>query len=429
MQSIKRIAQLSVKGDRIVIYFSGHGFYVGGDNYLAPVDASKTAVTDTCISISTILGILNNSESTQKVLLLDCCHSGFEAGDATRDSDDTFMTEELLLQFRNEEFCVGFASCKNDQKSISHPKLRNGVWSHFLIKALTGDAAGIYRNNILFSDALQSYLNKQTSEFVKLNTTAKRDQTPIKFGSETDNFIVADLSELFEERDLSRAHEDIPFPSISILTENEVSVRSLPGFKSSFHHIPTEFGNNQNNFIKSVGTPLIEQEISKLGVTLVKTLKYKRTEINVQAKSGTIATIDFDYEMSIKQSQSKPYQYILTRELRNFKNSARILKPEFNEVFSDHFNILQFENRRSISIEDLIDRIEAINPNTVSVDYDPSDITWCKIIVPNLEFSINVTETEIKIGSGRRASPLELIEAYRSTAKALAQRKALRLLD
>ncbi len=430
LQTIKRVSETVSSGDRIIIYFSGHGFFEGGVNYLGPVDASITSVSETCVSITKVLGLLNKSESTQKILFLDCCHSGFDAGDLTRDPSDTFNADDLLYQFRNEEFCIGFASCKNNQKSISHPRLNNGVWSHFLVKALAGEAAGIYREGILFSDALQSYLKKQTTEFVKFNTTTKRDQTPIKFGSETDNFVVADLRSIFEELENAKAVNDIPFPSISIVEEEEDTIRLLPGFKSGYHRVPTEFGKSQENFIADIGAPLILKEISKLSISLKNTLKYKRDEMKAYPKTGIIETVDFDYEISITQSSRHPSKYKLTRQLRNFKNSSKVLTAEFNEVFEDHFKYLEFEKRKSLNVEDIIDRIEALaEPSPIKVEYDPSDTSWCKISIEGLAYSVHVTESSIRIATDSRTSPQALIEAYRSTVKALAKTNAIRFIE
>lgn len=203
-------------------------------------------------------------------LFLDCCHSGFEAGEYVRKGEDSFMADELVYQFNNEEFFVGFCSCKTNQKSVSHPKLKNGVWSHFLVKALSGEATGIYTKGLLFSDKLQSYLKNETAEFVKMNTTNKRTQTPIKFGSETDKFIIADLNPIFEERERSRKVADLSFTNISLVSEESDSVKNLPGFQKRFHKVPDYVGSAPDGFIKDKGAKIIEEEISSLSGTVKK---------------------------------------------------------------------------------------------------------------------------------------------------------------
>lgn len=223
LSKIKTISQKAEVNDRIIIYFAGHGFYEGGKNLLASVDAVKTDKIDTCISIEHILGHLGKSLCRQNLLFLDCCHSGFIISNNERQGEDSFETEELIYQFRNEEFCIGFASCKSNQKSISHSKLNNGVWSHFLNQALRGSAKGIYDGNLLFSDKLQNYLKEQTSQFVKMHTETKKDQTPIKFGMETDKFIIADLTQIVGSK---RPITTEPKPAITNSTSSSDNVAS-----------------------------------------------------------------------------------------------------------------------------------------------------------------------------------------------------------
>lgn len=215
ISKLKEYTQNTETNDRIIFYFAGHGFYEGGKNLLAPIDAIKNDKIDTCISIDAILGYLSKSQCQQKMLFIDCCHSGFSLGTDERYGEDSFLTDDLIYQFSKEEFCIGFASCKSNQKSISHPNLQNGVWSHFLNKALRGEAEGIYTKNLLFSDKLQNYLKEQTQQYVKINTDKKKDQTPIKFGIETDKFIVADLSPIFSKKTKSISMLNINVPNHS----------------------------------------------------------------------------------------------------------------------------------------------------------------------------------------------------------------------
>lgn len=89
-----------------------------------------------------------------------------------------------------------------NQTSVSLKALQNGVWTHFLLKALRGEIKELYNNGLLFSEQLQEYLNKNVTRHVKLNTVQKLDQTPIKFGSQTNKFIIADINPLLKKQTL-----------------------------------------------------------------------------------------------------------------------------------------------------------------------------------------------------------------------------------
>ena len=235
---LDRLTKYATSNDRILIFFAGHGSFENEINYILPVDSYKTKISITGISIEYILGALKSAKTKKCILLLDCCHSGFIPGTDVRDIDNSFMADELSYKYRNEEYCCGFASCKSDQTSISHPKLKNGVWSHFLIKALSGEASGYYKKGILFSNDLQSYLNKEVSSFVPKYSTKRREQTPVMFGNLSDKFIIADLNESINNKKKLAIVKDATLKAISLLNLDSGNIKSLSGFISGRHSVP-----------------------------------------------------------------------------------------------------------------------------------------------------------------------------------------------
>jgi hypothetical protein len=432
IQKVKKITERALENDRIIFYFAGHGFYENGGNLLGSVDSIKTAKSETCVPLNKILGFLKKSLSKHKILFLDCCHSGFEAGEYIRDGLDNFESDELIYQFSKEEYFIGFSSCKTNQTSVSHLKLQNGVWTHYLIKALSGDVPELYTKGLLFSDKLQAYLNKQTSEFVKLNTVSKLDQTPIKFGSQTDKFIIADLNPIFEERERSKKTSDLSFTKISLLKEESDSVKNLPGFQKGFHKVPTYVGSSPKKFVQEIGSKIIENEISEISEEIKKSLKYKRTELKVSVydDGGSISTPHFDYNIAITQSEKDAGEYIIVRSLENFKDSEIVCNPKFNSIFSRHFDRLNFELKSSINIEELIDKIEAMDSSSsISVDYNSNDLSNCKIIIEGLDYEILVDIDSISIKTNYDTNPERLINAFKETHRAILSNPELILFE
>lgn len=431
MQKVKKVCDRALENDRIIFYFAGHGFYEGGHNLLGSVDAVKTAKPDTCVPMNEILKSLKKSSSKQKILFLDCCHSGVEIGSSERKGIDSFEADELIYMFSKEEYLVGFASCKTNQTSNSHARLKNGVWSHFLIQALKGDAKGLYEKNLLFSDNLQKHLNKNTAEFVKLNTVDKKDQTPIKFGSETDRFIIADLNPLFEMRERSRRVSAISFTNISMVGEESGKVVRLPGFRKGSHKAPGSINSSANSFIQKIGADIVNDEISEISDKLRTAFKYKRVEMRAGSEGGygSIETPDFDYVVTISQSDEEPEEYVVKRSLLSIKNQNMINDENFNAIFSEHFDNLQFELETDTDIEWLIDQIEEMEDSPVSVKYDPSDLSSCTISLDNLDYDIRVEADTISITTNYFTSPGRLAEAFKQSYRALQGVPELKLLN
>jgi len=431
-KEINNLVRKVTENDRIIFFFSGHGAYENKENYLLPSDCYNDDIESTSVSVNGILGKLNKSLCERNLLFLDCCHSGFEPGDDTKDIDRNFLADELIYNAKDEEYTLGFASCKSDQTSITHPKLQNGVWSHFLIKALRGDAGGIYEAGVLFSDKLQTYLNKTTKEYVKMNTDDKKDQVPIIFGNVTDRFVIADLNPIFEERDRVKKVDDISFTNISLLSEEEDSVKNLPGFQKGYHKVPTYLGSTPSGFIKDIGSQIIEEEINTLSEAIKKALNYKRLDIRATTDrgGGSIETSDFDYSITIEQSETDPGEYIITRSLENFKNSDIVTNPEFNAVFSRHFDKLTFELNKRINVSALIDKIEAFEKGSpITVDYNPLDTSTCKILIEGLNYEIEVDAASLSITTDYETSPERLITAFKETHKAILSNPELKMLE
>lgn len=283
--SVKRIAKRTTKSDQIIFYFAGHGIYDGKRNYLLPVDASRENIGGTSVAIDRILGYLKDSLCKQSILFIDCCHSGFQVGKYGRDIDDYFNVDEMIFSFRSEKYCVGFSSCQSNEKSYSFLSLKNGAWTHFLVKALRGEAnPKIYEKGLLLSDNLQSYLRREVSQYVSVNHTKKANQTPVKFGTETDRFIIANLNPIFEERMRKLAEEEIPLPDVIMTYIDSNYIKKLPGFISGRHHVPKETNSTTNGFVQDIGNDLIVDNIQKISTLLKSRLKYKRVNMVVDIK-------------------------------------------------------------------------------------------------------------------------------------------------
>jgi Caspase domain len=429
IQHIKTICNRTLDNDRIILYFSGHGFYEGGQNLIAPVDAVKIDKLDTCISINTILGYLKKALTKQTILFLDCCHSGFQPGENIRSEIDSFMADELLYQFSKEEYCVGFASCKSNQKSISTATLKNGVWSHFLIKALSGKADGVYEKGILFSDRLQSYLTKETSQYVKMNTTKRYDQTPIKFGNETNKFIIADINPI-----LVSQHQAIPFSvkKISFFSGTYYLIKNLPGFKKNSHNVPTYEGSVSNKFVQNIGDWLIENEINTITNSLIEKIKYKRNEIRPSHDlgSGSIETNDFDYSITISQAEGEPSQAVLIRRMEFIENYKLFENPHFDSIFDSHFDNIVFDIFNEISIPVLVDKIEELDETSgITVSYDALNLSNCFIKIQGLEYTIEVSPSNLCISTGYKTNLSNLMLAFKKTYQSITSKPELKMID
>lgn len=413
LNNVSKIVDKLNETDRIIFYFAGHGFSVNGKNMLAPVDASMDSLEDTCISISDLLKQIQQSLSKRIIFFLDSCHSGFQKLENVRDSTSFFNNGNLDYEFKDIEYCTGFASCMAKQKSYSDLKIQNGVWSHFLIKALKGEADEfVYENGYLMSDNLQSYLRQATQEYVSKNF--RKDQIPLEFGNKMDRFVIENLNPLFHAIEASKADTTLNLTSISIYTlEEKGKIKNLGGFIKNYHALPKKVGEYEDRFIKSISKDIIDDEIRKITERIQLLMSYKRKEIKIGQENGLgyIQTPDFYYSILVSQSKAFYDQYEVRRSLDQVHTDSIIYDTKFNEVFDNYFTSLSFEFSKKMNVERFIDMLEE---NNKKVKYDLANLTKCSVELEGLDTELIITENSLDINFTYPSTPIKLVEYYKN---------------
>lgn len=113
--------------DIVLLYFSGHGALTDLGGYLVTPDYQKY---DEGISMHDILTISNDSRVKDKIIILDCCHSG-----AMGSLGSSFPVSHL------KEGTSILTASKSDEASVEVNG--HGVFTNLLIDALQGGAADL----------------------------------------------------------------------------------------------------------------------------------------------------------------------------------------------------------------------------------------------------------------------------------------------
>jgi len=115
--------------DLVLVYFAGHGREANGQALLAPLDATLDSLPVTGIPIQYVRDMLDRCKASQKVLILDACHSGSGRDVAT-------MTTGFREALDAGKGLYTIASCDSDQISYEWPEKQHGVFTHYLVEAL-----------------------------------------------------------------------------------------------------------------------------------------------------------------------------------------------------------------------------------------------------------------------------------------------------
>lgn len=129
--------------DMALLYFSGHGYIDSTGGYLVTTDAQRY---DEGVSMADVLTFANASKAKNKVIILDCCHSGAMGSPKIGTSHLAQLSEGLsvLTASRDSEYALEING--------------SGIFTSLLVDALKGGAADI-RGNIT-PGALYAYVDE-----------------------------------------------------------------------------------------------------------------------------------------------------------------------------------------------------------------------------------------------------------------------------
>lgn len=114
--------------EAVLFYFSGHGFDNHLGTYLVTPDAAKM---DVGVAMSDILVLANNSPAKNKIIILDCCHSGAMGTTPVIGNSASMINKGVTI----------LTASKSDESAMEVNG--HGVFTNLLIDALQGGAADI----------------------------------------------------------------------------------------------------------------------------------------------------------------------------------------------------------------------------------------------------------------------------------------------
>jgi uncharacterized caspase-like protein len=163
--------------DTVLVFFAGHGMLDHGNGYLVPQDCRKKNAALTAWATDELRKLLHSCAATQKILILDCCHSGGNE----RSADDTAVgpsSQKLGESFARAKGLITLASCQTDETSKEWDAKHHGLFTYILAQGLAG-AADFDHNGIVDSDEIYRYTvdHVPLTAQHELNTTR---QTPVR---------------------------------------------------------------------------------------------------------------------------------------------------------------------------------------------------------------------------------------------------------
>lgn len=217
----------SGESDMTLLYFSGHGFIKSTGGYLVTTDAKRY---DEGVSMDEILALANQSKAKNKVIILDCCHSGALGHASVTGNNIAQLSEGLsvLTASRDSESALEING--------------SGVFTSLVVDALKGGAADL-RGNIT-PGSLYAYVDEALGAWdqrpifkTNVSSFASLRTSPPKVPLATMRKIITYFSSPEAEHPLDPSYEDTD----SRAKENNVKIfKDLQKFQSVGLVVPVD---------------------------------------------------------------------------------------------------------------------------------------------------------------------------------------------
>jgi hypothetical protein len=157
LKAMDKMISLAGEDDVILIYTSGHGL----KGSFVPFDFDGT--TKNLIAYEEWFEKLDRATTKHKLFIADACHSGSMMASAR----SAWEADLELFYDRYQHVAPGSAfisSSKSDEVSLEYGGLRQGIFSHYLIRGLKGEA-NYDGDNLVTVEELYKYVSKEVMQY------------------------------------------------------------------------------------------------------------------------------------------------------------------------------------------------------------------------------------------------------------------------
>lgn len=177
MRAMQQVFMKADENDVVLLYFSGHGL----PGSFLPVDFDGF---NNKLHHEDIQELFRETKAKHKICLADACHSGTLT--AMRSPFDNTLRKYYEAFERSSGGTALLLSSKGDEFSLEDQGLRQGIFSHFLIRGLKGEAD---------KDLDKIVTIKELFDFVhtKVTSYTANAQTPSLTGQYDDNMPVSNI--------------------------------------------------------------------------------------------------------------------------------------------------------------------------------------------------------------------------------------------
>lgn len=397
LANLKNIASRIEDGDKFFFFFAGHGENIKSVPHICCYDTYPSDY-NTWISIIKTIETISASGCNRNIIFIDACESTVKLG--TRKNISKFSLDELEKNANDNTYSSVFSSSSHKGVADINPVTKHGIWSGYLLKALSGeDEKALNENLWLTNNTLQNYLSISVKKYCKGNPSVSV-QSSFTWGKEEGEYIIRK----FQRKEVKK-YKIIPekvLDKIEFSSKNYKEIKRLSGFVKGSHSVPKFYNSNTASFVNRISEEEIKKHIEKTSQRLRNLLKLKARDFKLTFNDG-VATFEcpyFIYSYSVQLNEDELSEAIFTAELYPIDIDKLIeYSNNFDKCFPKWFDYLIYTLNKNINVEELIERIEDADENILAdytFKYDSAK-TYISIYNNSLDREIIISERKIEI--------------------------------
>ncbi len=360
--------------DRFILFYAGHGTSIQGNSVILACDTRVDDAEKSSLPLAEILSVVRQAKCSEVLLFLDVCHgSSPSASGEMPGFEAEFSGDELRTFCKESASRFAFVSCKSNEISFPSRSLNHGIWTHCLIQAIKGVAKeSIGKDCRVTTSSLQKYLLGEVPRILRVTVAGAVKQTPVLFGSKSKELVLVDLAELLPKSQLAVEGATNPIKDSCLTGEIRGRVRELRGYTKPKTPLATH-NDWERDFVEKAGSGEVSAHATEIFEKLRESFRYKRKDLSFTniTSTASIKGPDFDVNISLSQDPDDAEKYLLTTEVRSFRNSTVIDDPNFIAIFTKYCKKIVFELDANLDLESKIDDIEENDALAEHLDYDP----------------------------------------------------------
>jgi hypothetical protein len=351
-------------GDRLILFYAGHGFFSNGTNRLTAWDSHPTNFAETTVSLEpALLAPLKNQPTVSSLVFIDACAAELKAqAFPARDVISDMTAPEFESLIRSAHHSGVYFACSPNEKAYPSTMLKHGIWTYHLLRALQGEADGaLDRDRWITGDSLRDYLAVAIPAFIRSETTIQGQQRPYAILSSSGPFGIHQIP-LPDDPLQALPKVELKFVKARFGGVDTIAFRRLEGFNKKLGHFVPEYASEKASaFGKKLLDPEIVAELEEMKDLAKDVLNLGRRDVAVASDGeagGSIDTDFFRYAVTTRQDPDDPADMRIVRSLI-LRKPLKELPGNFDDIFVARLDRLtipvEFEG---VDYEDIADSLE-----------------------------------------------------------------------